>query len=206
MKPEVNILIDYVEGRLDVSKFRKEFLSNLCLKNLLQSKIKIDGYKWCGYNIYDYLFRQMDPSKNNWENIFSRYMVWSQLVEFLKYFKIPFKPDYDKYRTDYIYLLDIQPSWLDITDDQGIFDKILAERPKELSKTKQIAWGKAELKKLFRYDKTYPRWIQSPEWPITEGKPLVFSHQKKAGKDDERVFYYFYDPETKAETVITQMY
>lgn len=206
MKPEVQILIDYVEGRLDVSEFRKEFFNNPSVKQLLKSKIKIDGYKWCDFNIYDYIIRQMKPSKNNWNNIYSRYVIWSQLVEFLKYFNVSFDFCYDKYRQDYLFLLDIQPSWLDITDDQGIFDKILAERPKELSKTKQIAWGKAELKKLFRYDKTYPRWVQDPEWPIVNGKPLVFSHQSKEKKDDERVNFYFYDPDTKEQTVITQFY
>ena len=75
-----------------------------------------------------------------------------------------------------------------------------------MSKTKRVAWGKARIKELFKYDKTYPRWIQYPEWPIVNGKPLVFSHQKKAGKGDERVYYYFYDPDTKKETAITQMY
>ena len=66
--------------------------------------------------------------------------------------------------------------------------------------------GEAELKKLFRYDKTYPRWVQDPEWPIVNGKPLVFSHQSKGKKGDERVYYYFYDPETQMETVIAQIY
>ena len=48
--------------------------------------------------------------------------------------------------------------------------------------------------------------IQSPEWPIVNGKPLVFRGQSKEKKYDERVFYYFYDPDTGEETVIEQMY
>ena len=87
-----------------------------------------------------------------------------------------------------------------------IFDKIIAEIPADLPKTKRIKLGKEKIKELFKYDKTYPRWVQGAEWPVVDGKPLVFSHQKKAGRDDERVFYYFYDPETKEETVIMQMY
>lgn len=206
MKPEVQILIDYVEGKISISDFRKAFLNNASLINLLKSKIYIEGYKWCDYNIYDYINRQTRAWKNDWNNVYSRYVVWSQVIEFLKYNKIPFVNNYNKYREDYLYLLDIQPSWLDITDDQGIFDKILAERPQELSKTKQIAWGKAKLKELFKYDKTYPRWVQDPEWPIVNGKPLVFSHQSKEKKDDARVYYYFYDPDTKEQTVVEQLY
>ena len=206
MNHEIQILVDYVEGKLEIREFRYQFLNNIAIKKLLESKIFIEGYKWCNYNIYDYITRQINPNKNNWDNIYSRYVLWIQIVEFLKYFKIPFNDCYNRYREQYLYLLDIQPSWLDIVDDQGIFDKIIAECPKDLSKTKRIAWGKARIKELFKYDKTYPRWIQDPEWPIINGKPLVFSHQKKAGKDDERVYYYFYDPDTKEETIITQMH
>lgn len=78
-----------------------------------------------------------------------------------------------------MFVLDIQPSWLDIEDD-SIFQQILAEIPQELSKAQRIKLGKERVKKLFKYDKTYPRWIQSPKWPIVNGKPLVFSHQLKA--------------------------
>ena len=143
---------------------------------------------------------------NNWDIVSTRYILYLEIRRWLDWFHIPYRNNYTKYADDYSYILAIQPSWLDITDDQGIFDKILAERPKELSKTKQIAWGKAKLKELFKYDKTYPRWVQDPEWPIVNGKPLVFSHQSKEKKDDARVYYYFYDPDTKEQTVVEQLY
>lgn len=206
MNQELQIIIDYVEGKSDIKDFRKEFLNNPSLIKVLKSKIYLECYKHYDYNIYDYFNRQIDPAKSDWDTIYARYVVWFDLKQFLNYNHIAFNDIYTKYNDDYDYLLDIQPSWLDIVDDQGIFDKIIAECPKDLSRTKRIAWGKARIKELFKYDKTYPRWIQDPEWPIINGKPLVFSHQKKAGKDDERVYYYFYDPDTKEETVITQMY
>lgn len=124
----------------------------------------------------------------------------------MKWFNIPYDESYTKYDDDYDYTLGIQPSWLDINDEYGIFDKIIEEVPKDLSKAKRIAYGKNRLKELFKYDKTYPRWVQAPEWPIVNGKPLVFSHQSKGKKDDERVYYYFYDPDTKEETIVMQMY
>ena len=167
--------------------------------------MSISYLKAYNYNIYDYLTTQLAYSKGFWDCTYIRYVMWYNVNEWLKYHKIKCNPSL-KYDQDYDYLLDIQPSWLDIVDDQGIFDKIIAQVPQDLSKAKRIQWGKEQLKKLFRYDKTYPRWIQAPEWPIVNGKPLVFSHQKKAGKDDVRTLYYFYDPDTKAETIITQMY
>lgn len=55
--------------------------------------------------------------------------------------------------------------------------------PKDLSKTKRVAMGKEKIRALFRYDKSYPRWIQGAEWPIVNGKPLVFSHQERIKGD-----------------------
>ena len=205
MKHEIEVLVDYVEGKLNICDFREEFLNNHKLKQLLAQKVVIARYKSYNYNVYDYLCRQLNPQTNHWNNIYSRYVVWVNLKTFLSYNNIPFK-DYTKYDEDYDFLLEIQPSWLDISDDQGIFDKIIAEMPKDLSKTKRIQWGKNKLKELFKYDKTYPRWIQDPEWPIVDGKPLVFARQERAGKDDERTYYYFYDPETGNQTIITQIY
>ena len=76
--------------------------------------------------------------------------------------------------------------------------------PKDLSKTKRVAMGKEKIRALFRYDKSYPRWIQGAEWPIVNGKPLVFSHQERIKGDDWHVLYYFYDPDTKEQTVVEQ--
>ena len=100
-------------------------------------------------------------------------------------------------------MLDIQPSWVDCQDD-SILEPIINSIPKDLSKTKRIAMGKEKIRALFRYDKTYPRWIQGAEWPIVNGKPLVFSHQERAKGEDWRVLYYLYDPYTKEQTVVEQ--
>ncbi|HIS37142.1 TPA: hypothetical protein IAC10_11035 [Candidatus Scatousia excrementigallinarum] len=206
MNQELQIIIDYVEGKSDIKDFRKEFLNNPSIKKLLESKICIEAFKSYNYNLFDYFNKRINPLRNDWDNVYSKYVVWYDLKLFLDYNHIAYDRSNQKYQDDYSYILDIQPSWLDISVDQSICNKIIAECPKDLSKTKRIAWGKARIKELFKYDKTYPRWIQDPEWPIINGKPLVFSHQKKAGKDDERVYYYFYDPDTKEETIITQMY
>ena len=97
----------------------------------------------------------------------------------------------------------IQPDWLDVLDD-SILQPIIDSIPAGLSKTKRIVMGKEKIRAMFRYDKTYPRWVQSPEWPIVDGKPLVFSHQEKVNGTDMFTKYYFYDPDTKKETVIEQ--
>ncbi len=94
-------------------------------------------------------------------------------------------------------------TWLDINNDD-VFQKVIEEIPNNLSKTQQIKFGKEKVKALFKYDKTYPRWVQSPEWPIVNGKPLVFSHQEKVKGDDCHTYYYFYDEQTKEQTIVEQ--
>jgi len=204
-KGAVQIILDFVEGRMPIDEFQTAFTTNDLLRRLLGCQIPIEFYKrYYKGNVAYYLDYELKQSKGKWGSVWSKNAVQHALCNWLDFKGIKYVK-YPKYRDDYLIILDIQPSWIETVDDQGIFDKVLAEIPKDLSKTKQIAWGKARLKELFRYDKTYPHWVQGGEWPIVNGKPLVFSHQKKAGKDDVRTYYYFYDPDTKEETVITQM-
>lgn len=208
MNQAIQYMVDYVEGRLDITGFQKHLKNDLVLKKELSKRFDFSYVFYDNYNnnAYDYLMSLDGFKKDDWDNYENRFDLYMELIRWLKWFKIPYDDSFMKYKEDYEYILNIQPSWLDCADDQGIFERIIAETPQELSKSKRIQWGKSKIKELFRYDKTYPHWIQSPEWPIVNGKPLVFSHQKKAGKDDVRTFYYFYDPDTGEETVVTQFY
>lgn len=207
MNKELQVIIDYVEGKLDANNFRKEFNNNNKLQKLLRQKLDVKyGYlKQHDFNLYNLFKFGYDYKNENWDTVSIMYGLQCELKMYLMENKVHFSA-YEKYKIDYDFLINIQPDWLDIIDDQGLFDKLLEELPKDLSKTKQIAWGKARLKELFKYDKTFPRWVQGAEWPIVNGKPLVFSHQSKEKKEDERTYYYFYDPETKEQIVVTQMY
>ncbi len=191
-------IVDYVEGEINILQFQELLETNRKLQGILSDYAKSVNNCIFGKEIIKYTM-QLKNSISDKESL-------QEILEgILKRYMVEYRA-YDMYKKNLDYILDIQPSWLDCVDDQGIYDKILEEVPKDISKTKQIAWGKARIKELFRYDKTYPRWVQSPEWPIVNGKPLVFSHQSKEKKDDERVYYYFYDPETKEETVVMQLY
>ena len=202
-KKAIQIMKDYVEGRMPIMEFKKEFDTNKKLKKLLNEYKRPTFFDNNLYGVYDYIVRQLSYLKGNWDSIWPRYVVWWDINDWLKHYNISVEP-YMKYEDDHILILKIQPSWLDCVDDQGIFYKLIAEMPKDISHSKQIQWGKARIKELFRYDKSYPRWIQSPEWPIEDGKPLVFSHQSRVAKDDIRVHYHFYNPETGKEVIIEQ--
>lgn len=73
--------------------------------------------------------------------------------------------------------LDVCPEYIDGPEvwESGIIDHIIEECPTEFSKTKKIKWIKSRIKESFYItDRKYPRWIQSPDWPFSDGKPMKF--------------------------------
>lgn len=204
MREEEKLILDYVEGRIAVEDFHVELLQNRKLQKLLSKPLSRE-YEYLrpyNYRVYNYLTQDWLFTASRWQSIPARYGLQAILAKFLSHRHIHYE-QYSKYEDDYVFLLKIQPSWLDINDD-GVFQQIMDAIPQDISKAQQIKIGKEKIKELFRYDKTYPRWLQSPEWPIVNGKPLVFSHQKRVEGDDMRTLYYFYDPDTHEQTVVDQ--
>ena len=196
-------IIDYVEGRMPVTEFQKMFNEDRSLRKTLSTRL---NKKWVflkdyGYTIWNKLTKDVTYADRDWNSIRLREYLQEVLSAYLDNFNIKYTL-HQKYIDDIDLLIDIQPSWLYVLDDS--LDHIVYEIPKDLSKTKQIAWGKQRVKELFKYDKSYPRWIQEAEWPIVNGKPLVFSHQERIKGDDYHVLYYFYDPDTKEQAVVEQ--
>lgn len=204
MEKGYQLIVDYVEGRISAEEFQKQVLTNRFLQKILQKKMStrygfLIKYKYC---LYDYLCKEWDFVHRKWSSYTIQNMLQEVLSAYLDDNNIKYQL-YSKYAEDYTFLLSIQPTWLDV-DDDSIFKQIISDIPQDLSKSKRVKLGKEKVKSLFKYDKTYPRWIQNPEWPIVNGKPLVFSHQEKAKDGDIRTYYYFYDEDTKEQTIIEQ--
>lgn len=196
-------IVDYVEGRMPVTDFQKMFNEDRSLRKTLSTRL---NKKWVflkdyGYTIWNKLTKDVTYADRDWNSIRLREYLQEVLSAYLDNFNIKYTL-HQKYIDDIDLLIDIQPSWLYVLDDS--LDHIVYEIPKDLSKTKQIAWGKQRVKELFKYDKSYPRWIQEAECPIVNGKPLVFSHTENVYGNPEHKRYYFYDPDTKEQTVVEQ--
>lgn len=203
MKKGFQPILDYVEGRMSITEFQFLFETDKSLQRTLKLPMdkKYTGFRDYNYNVFNFL--KGDCYKNkSWNCISLRDRVQEILCVFLDNQQISYKR-YPLYMEEYRFLLQIQPDYIDCQPD-SILQPIIDSIPKDLSKTKRIAMGKEKVKALFKYDKTYPRWVQEAEWPIVNGKSLVFSHQKKAKGGDIRTYYYFYDPDTKEQTVVEQ--
>ena len=136
----IQSIVDYVEGRMPINVFREEFLTNSNLQKVLKEPMdqKYEYLKDYDFQLYNLFMNGYDFQFKNWNTISIQRELQGELERFLNQKKITYH-SYSTYRENYLYILDIQPSWLDCVDDQGIYDKILEEVPKDISKTKQIA-------------------------------------------------------------------
>lgn len=192
-------LINFAEGKMSFDEFLIFYTNDVSVKNLLNDDNP-------GKRFSCFRERTVDQHMHiyNWNTRQGRNIVHLDIVRYLEYYGYKFTPT-KKYENEYAFLLEIQPRYVNIEDEQFL-QSLIDGVPKDISKAQQKKWLKAKIKNLFCYDKIPPHWIQDPEWPIIQGKPLVFKTQTRLRKDDERVFYIFYDSETKEETIVEQFY
>lgn len=191
--------VDFVEGRMTFAEFQRNYEINNDYKKLLDDKKPNKNYPYYADRTIDYCLHYF-----KWTTSEGRHNVQKFIIIYLEYYHISFEPT-NLYEKEVKYKLSIQPSYIEIEDDEFL-DNIIKEAPKELCMSKKKLWIKNKIKEKFKYDSRPPRWIQDPEWPIVNGKPLVFKKQSRQIINDERVFYTFYDPDTLEETVIMQLF
>lgn len=203
MEKELQIFIDFVEGRLSDIELDNLLRNNDELRVVLQD----NSMSWSGTYIktdpFDYLM------SINIKSISGRLEAQGVLELFLGKKGIKTK-EYKKYSKDYGIILDVQPDYID-PDSEFVEKFILPPSYQTLSlkEIKQIA--KENIKSLFQYNCRPPKWIQSASaWPIENNKPLYFIGQVniKGGEvfHDDGAAYLFMDKETgKIETII-QLY
>jgi len=189
----IKIMTDFVEGTMTIADFKIEFDYNPDIERALLNDPN-------GKSIISSL------KSENWLSASGQVNICGKISRFLFRYDYPCVPT-KQYSEKFGFLLDIQPSWVDILDENFLHDNIISLIPQDIkSKTGRIKWCKERIKELFKYDSKPPRWVQSPEWLIVDGKPLVFKSQSKENKNDKCVNFYFYDPETIKEYVVTQYY
>jgi len=191
-------LIKFIEGEIDFNDFWKNYLSNSSYKAIFDINLG-DKFKhsWKG-TVCDYI------NLFNVKTSRGRLSIFGAAKQFLIVNGYEIRPT-EFYSKEFSFKLSIQPSYVSI-EDEDFLNQIIESAPNDLTKTNQKKWIKDKIKSLFLFDKKPPKWIQEPEWPLEDGKPLVFMKQTKELLNDERVFYTFYNPESKKETIVTQFY
>lgn len=176
MKKGFQPILDYVEGRMSITEFQFLFETDKSLQRTLKLPMdkKYTGSRDYNYNIFNFLKGYYSYKNKSWNCISLRDRVQEILCVFLDNQQISYKR-YPLYMEEYRFLLQIQPDYIDCQDD-SILQPIIDSIPKDLSKTKRIAMGKEKVKALFKYDKTYPRFL----YPAGIGSGVADSQRQTA--------------------------
>jgi hypothetical protein len=190
-------ILDFVEGRLSA----KEFEQLLHTDAELERELRDESLSWRNTHIktdpYDFVIWL------NFDDPAGRLNAHGAMEYFLERRGVSFKSDRTAAKA-YDLLLEAHPKWLSL--DTAYLRKYVLPDAGDKQGPELKNWLRARLLELFRFHKKPPKWIQSPAWPIADGRPLYFLGQIKLENcehfHDEAVAYLFFDPASgQTETV-----
>lgn len=104
---------------------------------------------------------------------------------------------------DYELLLSAQPAWVDIDASSAA---VLLGAVGDAQEGSRRARLRTLIEQRYRCLGTPPRWLQSPQWPVVEQRPMVFVGQLdvSALHHDTACVYVFVDEASGAVSTVTQ--
>ena len=85
----------------------------------------------------------------------------------------------------------------------GILEQLIAELPEGLRRPHRVKLLKERIAQAFHLapKAKRPRWLQNPDWPVHEGRPMRFLRTEKQ-HGGEKLLHHFIDDETGMERVV----
>ncbi|MGN0807252.1 MAG: hypothetical protein ACI4MN_02265 [Candidatus Coproplasma sp.] len=212
-KEATQIFFQFATGALSTEEFWERYKSDDALRNvLIYDKKRGKPIKWKsptgGILISRFDDRKLPINSNTLldtidiNNLEHKYQLFVIINRYLISRGINLNnSELNKDIKEYLFLQQLLPEWVGV-GDISFLQNLMATAPKQMSKAQLTVWGKSKIKELFKYDTKKPDWIQQPEWPIIDGRPLIFSHQETDEEGFEK--YYFYDELSKQQVVIMQ--
>ncbi len=198
---QLQVVIDFVEGKISGAEFEEVFYNEEGLKSLLSDPSLGWGDTYIETNPYDFILTQ------NAESLLGALNIQDAPELFLKKKNIDCNPT-RKYSDCHNLLLDCQPDWVDI--DGEYFMNYIMPIKHNMKEDELKKYLKEKIRTKFRYFKKPPNWIQSAnQWPIRNNEPLVFVGSIKVEKSDyfhdSGIVYIFFDPSTKSFESLLQL-
>ena len=211
----MEILKDFMEGKISVPEFDKEIKNNKALlaevNGLIPDEAKCNPNHelWKRYSYYDFKAENF----NLYNHIMRITKVSDRIDDGLDYFStIEFFYRYcfpqakidDYYDKAFMTFLEISGDSFDGVDVYDVIENIVKAVLPYKTKKERIAKGKQMIKEAFHVeDNKRPRWIQSCEWPMGVKSPMKYVGRRKI--DDGAVFI-FRDVDTDEIREVEQFY
>ncbi len=196
MNQDLDFILEFLSGKIGAKEFEERLYASETIEEYLSDDPNLPHDSYIQGDNYLFLISQ------NYNNPGGVVNAQGALEQFLDRKGIKYKSS-DIHHKLYNLILKSQPKWLDIDSmyiSEKYFSKIIDLNSKEASKEL-----KAMILSDFKYIKSPPKWLQSPDWPIVNDVPLIFMGQLKIEKyfHDEAAIYVFYDANNgKTETII----
>lgn len=87
---------------------------------------------------------------------------------------------------------------------EELITQIIQQFPSAMPKTKRKKEAKAAIKSTFHIEGSkYPQWVQEPEWPMGKCSPMAYLSRKR---DGDLVQFTFLDVDTGEKRIVEQLY
>ncbi|CRM22829.1 MULTISPECIES: hypothetical protein [Pseudomonas] len=191
----IEIIKQFVEGAISPKAFEEKIYADPAVEALLKNEDNLPAYV-TEPDLYTYAISQ------DYQNLESIYNVQTLLSTVLTKKNITHTVE-KKYENLFNLTLKVQPKWLSLSSDY--LSKLVEER-KNLSPKELQVWLKEKIKTDFRCLKAPPKWLQSPVWPMADGKPMVFLGQLDISElsHDNAQVYLFFDEGKQTFHTVTQ--
>ncbi|WP_434982743.1 hypothetical protein [Xanthomonas arboricola] len=174
---------------ISAEEFERKIQSDASFERLLKNEVQLPAYIQEA-DLYTHLISQ------DYSRIGSVYNVQKLLCSFLKKHEVAHVCS-EKYSELLELTLKAQPKWLDLP---SWYFSLAIEGQGDSNGKELVRILKDKIAQDFRFLKSAPKWLQGPDWPIVEGRPLVFVGQIDIGslRHDTAQLYIFYDDHTGA--------
>ena len=199
----IDIIVQFVEGKMGVEELQNELKSNVELIELLLNNTARSTVDFSGGQSLLFAITQ----KENINSVVGHANILSDLEYFLKTEQVTFNLDEKPYE-----LLDLvlnsMPGYVYMDVDmisEFFCDNISPIINAEITTIAKKIQIREKFKSHFQYQSKPPRWIQGSDWLMNGDVPLFFVGQVSLKHDsfqDDSVIYIFLDTESgKIETV-----
>lgn len=196
-QPQLDVLVSFVEGRLD-GPLLDAALASEEMRSLL------GAFEDPRYPALTNHYRRL---QNKQDRTALSGLVNSEgiLEDFLQKAGVQFRPA-KRFGSLYALILQAVPEYLDPPLEFMIEKVVPSDGNWSDAQKKKII--KERLQQYFKCVDKPPKWIQSPDWPIRDGKPLVFIGQLSIDAPelfhDRGAVYLFYDPDNGGFETVPQ--